>query len=130
VGTVIGSVLGALGVGGVALVAQATGWIVVAPRNILLLAAGAGGALGAVLAPTGAWILMRHVPIWRAVAEPGIGTLLGALVGIGLMGVTRLELWAPAVFGIVGFAVATARLRLSHRSRAPVRANRDDQADA
>ena len=49
---------------------------------MLFAATGAFGAIaGAVLAPVAAWSLMRHVPLWRAIAETAAGTVLG--VGIG-----------------------------------------------
>src|SRR5438552_1299859 len=41
-----------------------------------------GAVNGAVLAPIAAWSLMRHVPIWRAIAETATGTAIGAFGGL------------------------------------------------
>jgi hypothetical protein len=73
-------------------------------RDLLpLLAWGAmvGAALGAVLGPLSAWLLMRHVPIGLALAGTALGTLVGAVIGIFVSGLD-----GALMFGLGGFAVA------------------------
>ena len=71
-------------------------------------AAAFGAAIGAVLAPVEAWILLRRVPLWRAIAETAVGTVLGALA-------FTLVLPGPIVGAVVGFTLAAIRLRIATR---------------
>jgi hypothetical protein len=64
-----------------------------------------GAALGAVLGPLSAWLLMRHVPIGLALGGTALGTLVGAVIGIIMSG-----LEGALVFGLGGFAVAALAL--------------------
>jgi hypothetical protein len=77
-----------------------------------------GGVLGFVLAPVAAWTLMRHVPLWRAIAETALGTVLGFAAGwvLGPTGLRILGYTAPwpFLFALGGFAAAAIRLRLMH----------------
>jgi hypothetical protein len=73
-----------------------------------------GGVLGLVLAPLAAWTLMRHVPIWRAIAETALGTTIGAVVGFALAATLQAGLILPIALALVGFVVAAVRLRVSH----------------
>jgi hypothetical protein len=66
-----------------------------------------GAALGAVLGPISAWLLMRHVPIGLALAGTALGTLIGAVIGIFVN-----ELGGALAFGLGGFAVAAIALWL------------------
>lgn len=77
-----------------------------------------GAIVGALLAPVAAWLLMRHVPIWRAILETLTGTLIGASLGMFLMPVYHMGLAWPTMLGIVGFLGAAARLRIT-RQRSP-----------
>ena len=75
----------------------------------LLLGAAVGAAFGALLAPIAAWVLLRTVPLGRAVLETALGTLLGAIV-----------MWfvppiGPVWGGMLGFAVAAVRMRFVAR---------------
>src|SRR5688500_3432744 len=48
-----------------------------------MLTTGAGGAaLGAVLMPVSGWLLLRHVPLGRALGYATLGTLTGAAIGL------------------------------------------------
>src|SRR5437870_1474322 len=38
--------------------------------------------VGAIGTPLISWILMRRVPLWRAVTEPAVGGVLGTLVAL------------------------------------------------
>jgi hypothetical protein len=69
-----------------------------------------GAPLGAVLLPISGWLLMRRVPLGRAM----LGTMLGAIAG-GLMGwfaPLHIDVLDRALFGaFVGFATAVIALR-------------------
>jgi hypothetical protein len=115
VGAVVGAALGALALWGLSIAIRN-------PRSVELIgaAAGFGGVLGLVLAPVAAWTLMRHVPLWRAILETAVGTALGVAAGWVLgprLGYAAL--W-PIGLGLVGFAVAAIRLRLTHRGTVQV----------
>ena len=74
-------------------------------------------ALGAILAPTTAWLFLRRVQIGRAIAHTTIGTALGAALG---MLIERFVLDRPllqfAIIGaLIGFFAAAVRLRLTTR---------------
>ncbi len=77
------------------------------------VAARVGALLGAVLAPTSCWLLMRHVPLWRAILQPTIGTCIGALMGI-LFGPGE-EVGILLGFGgaLIGFVVSATWLRFT-----------------
>lgn len=60
------------------------------------------GIMGAIFGPMLAWSSMRRVPLWRAALEPGLGALVGAVLGM-MTGVESLFLlgtvcgvWLPA----------------------------------
>ena len=76
-----------------------------------------GGATGAALAPLAAWTLMRRVPIWRAIAETGIGTVFGTAIGLVFQPLCDTAWLSPPVLGIAGFALVAIRLRLPRRAR-------------
>jgi hypothetical protein len=85
-----------------------------------------GAVLGGVLGPLVAWTALRHVPLWRLLLEPAVGTVPGALIGWSIphpIGVPRL-----IVFPLIGMAVAALRLRYSfpvrrRQSSEPTRSN-------
>jgi hypothetical protein len=83
----------------------------------LAFAAILGGGLGFVLAPIAAWTLMRHVPLWRAIAETAAGTMVGFGAGwLLLLGMDRPSVMMhPLVLALVGFTTAALRLRLRYR---------------
>jgi hypothetical protein len=76
-----------------------------------------GGVMGAVLAPIAAWTLMRHVPIWRAIADTCVGTLIGAVIGLIFQPRYDTAWLSPPLLGIGGFVLAAIRLRFSKRAR-------------
>lgn len=112
VGAAVGAVLGSV---------LAAGLMLVPPRVIfwegVVVGAEFGAAVGAVLAPIAAFSLMRRVPIWRAIAETAVGTMVGAGIGLVLQPYVFALAASPMVLGIVGFAVAALRLRLSQGTR-------------
>ena len=108
-GAVVGSVLGALTI---------IGWIVVESRRltgsdwpVIGVAAVAGAAIGAVLAPIFAWALLRTVPLGRAILGTAVGTVAGVVVG-------PLIHAAGLIPGaLAGFAIAAVALRLTASRR-------------
>lgn len=91
----------------------------------VLFAALWGGGVGAVLGPAAAWLLMRHVPLWKAIAGTALGTLAGVAMGILLSmipGQGQL-LMDVQLFGspILGFGVAALVLRRSAARQASAR---------
>ncbi|HJU64195.1 MAG TPA: hypothetical protein VJ596_00900 [Gemmatimonadaceae bacterium] len=111
-GAIVGAVVGLLVMAPVVLLADPRS--VRSGAGVLGWSAAFGGALGFVLAPLAAWTLMRHVPIWRAIAETALGTTIGAVVGFGISAVVQLGLLAPIALALFGFVVAAVRLRVSH----------------
>jgi hypothetical protein len=108
-GACVGAVAG--GVTLVALEALPALWGGFAPEFVALgIGPFVGGALGAVLFPAAGWLLMRHVPIGRALLATLAGTWLGALVALS----TPLSHSLLAVLGIpvVGFVIAAVVVRV------------------
>jgi len=82
-------------------------------RELVLFGAEFGAATGAVLAPIAAWTLMRRVPLWRAIAETAVGTVLGAAIGLIGQPLINTAWLSPVLLGIAGFILAAIRLRLA-----------------
>lgn len=74
---------------------------------LLARGAAAGGALGLVLGPLAAWLLMRHVPIGLAIGGTALGSIAGAVVGLFVSGSSGI-----VAFALGGFAVAAVALWL------------------
>jgi hypothetical protein len=71
---------------------------------------------GAIGIPVLAWLLMRRVPLWRAISEPTIGAgigLIAALVSIPLLDPPMIVQPLGVLAGTLG---AAFRLRYAHRS--------------
>lgn len=82
--------------------------------DAFVLAAVVGGALGGVLTPSAAWILLRRVPIGRAFGITAISTAVGGAVGLLASALNPLVAIGGAV---IGFAVSVGWLRRKgHRS--------------
>lgn len=113
-GAVVGGLLGAAALA----IATMSGLLYFArtiDAEILLAGAKAGALAGVVLAPVAAWTLMRSVPLWRAIGEPGIGTALGSVLGTVVGRYTDFGLSASILGGLIGFLVAAVRLRFFYR---------------
>ena len=110
VGAGVGSVLGTFLVA--MLAAREGGFGLIGPIQVLLVGASFGASVGAVLAPLAAWTLMRRVPIWRAVAETAVGTVVGTGIGLLIGPNADSPFSLPLVLGLAGFALASLRLRL------------------
>jgi hypothetical protein len=82
-------------------------------RTIVGIAAEVGFIFGVVAGTSLGWLLLRRVPIWRAVGETalaaGCAALLALLLDAGLFGLLAL----PASASLL----AAFRLRWSHASR-------------
>ena len=122
-GAVVGAVLGA---GLAALIGPSLGDFSI-HLDVLYAGAEFGIAAGAVLAPLAAWTFMRRVPIWRAIAETGAGTVFGTAVGLVLQPRFDTAWLAPPLLGIAGFTFAAIRLSLRNRASAQ-RSHIDAQA--
>ena len=80
--------------------------------ELLRLGATFGAPLGAVLFPLAGWLLMRHVPLGRALLGTAAGTVAGGLVGWFVpVGPDRIA--RTLIAGIVGFVLAVLALRRS-----------------
>lgn len=109
-GSAIGAVVGALSLW------VATALLGVGPHGsngaLLLAGAEAGALTGAVLAPISAWSLMRYVPLWRAIGEPALGTILGSIAGSAAAAPLHGGLAWSILGALIGFVVAAVRLRI------------------
>jgi hypothetical protein len=118
VGAAVGAACGAVAIGIVAVVEDGARVLL---RDPELFAVGAafGAMVGVVAAPLVAWVLLRSVPLGRAIAGTALGTVAGAVAG-------DLALSIPGAIygGFAGFAAAAlwlhARSRLGGRAEARV----------
>ncbi len=77
------------------------------PMGIFLLGAGGvvGGIMGAVLGPPAAWLLLRHVPLGRAIGGTAVGTFLSSVLWLMVIGESAFPLGALAGFILSAVAV-------------------------
>lgn len=73
--------------------------------DLLLVVAWFGAIVGAVFGPVAAWLLMRHVPLWRAVGGTALGTLAASALGL-LIGGEEMSFNAA----LLGFGAASVYL--------------------
>jgi hypothetical protein len=81
--------------------------------------------VGAIGTPVLAWLLMRRVPLWRAIMEPAIGGVLGTLIALAAIPVLHPPLLVQPLFVLAGVVGAAARLRRAHRTVPGVHAASD-----
>ena len=109
-GAIVGAVTGAL------VAAVITSFVTrsAPPLSPELFGIGAmfGAPLGAVLFPAAGWLLMRHVPLGKALLGTSIGTLAGGLVG-WFLPIGTDPLGRTLTLGVLGFAAAVILLRRS-----------------
>ena len=74
-------------------------------NNVLAFA-----VVGATMTPLATWTKLRRVPLWRAVAEPLVWGVIGAIIAAALGSGAGLLVLAPA-----GIAMGVARLQRVHR---------------
>jgi hypothetical protein len=72
------------------------------------------GALGT---PLLTWLLMRRVPLWRAIAEPAVGGVLGTLVALAAIPLVSAPILLQPLCVLTGVVGAAFRLRYAHRGR-------------
>ena len=72
--------------------------------------------VGAIGIPMLAWLLMRRVPLWRAITEPAIGGALGLLVALASIPLLNPPLVVQPLLVLAGTVGAALRLRHTHRS--------------
>jgi len=111
-GAVVGAVCGALAL---AIVLTLIGTPLVLLDPELYAIGGAFGAVtGAVFAPTMSWLLLRRVPLGRAIAHTTVGAIIGGVVGFFLpvwslgFAIVPGFLWG----GLLGATAAAGRIRL------------------
>lgn len=78
-----------------------------------------GGIVGAVLAPLLGWVVLRPVPLGRALVWCATGTVAGAVVGTAL---SPTDPFAPTYGGVVGITIGAVVARLitgRRQSRTP-----------
>lgn len=89
------------------------------PESLLFLlmavvfVTGAGAVAGATLGPPAAWLLMRHVPLGKAVGGAALGALLATVAGSAL---GLLAGWGDdglLIYPLLGFGASTVYLNLS-----------------
>jgi hypothetical protein len=86
------------------------------PVRILLLPAIIGAVLGAVCAPTAGWVLLRHVPLGRALGGLTVGTIVGGVVGWFLPS-SFDPINETITVAAFGFLCAAVLLRIRHARR-------------
>lgn len=103
-GAIAGAILGVLIVTfGIVRVASTAEFS--AAATVLLLGAAFGGVLGAILAPFTGWVLLRRVPLGRAVGGTFLGSMIGAFLGV-LAG-PNASIWGA----LTGFGAAAVWMR-------------------
>jgi hypothetical protein len=116
-GAIVGSGLGVLAMSFLGLFREGLGGLLNA--SVLFPVGAMFGALaGASLGPAAGWILLRRVPLGRAIAHTAAGTAIGVIAGYGLGPVLHLGLLWPIALGVLGFLAAAVRLRLATPPRA------------
>ena len=79
---------------------------------------------GAIGTPMISWLLMRRVPLWRAIAEPAVGGILGTLLALASIPFLPLPLLAQPLLVFAGIGGAALRLRATHSvEKVPVHAS-------
>ncbi|MGH7528136.1 MAG: hypothetical protein ACREMX_15685 [Gemmatimonadales bacterium] len=108
-GVVVGAACGGIAI---ALVAVLSGdWRSALRPGLWTLGGVVGAVIGAVVAPVMSWLLLRHVPLGRAILQTAVGTILGGALGLRLT-------TNPFVAAVAGFSAAAVRLAfVTRRSR-------------
>lgn len=120
-GAVFGAVLGVFAMAFIALVSGGPRWLA-ETSTFFDTGAAFGACVGAVLAPAAGWLLMRHVPLWRAIGETALGTVTGVVLGFFLGRFSSFGALWPIGLGVIGFVAAAVRLRVARRWNAHVTA--------
>jgi hypothetical protein len=78
--------------------------------DVLIFVAGFGAVLGTIAAPAGGWLLLRHVPLGRAMLWSVLGTVVGA-VTLWTVPLGRDQIGRAIIGAVAGFLVAAIVLR-------------------
>jgi drug/metabolite transporter superfamily protein YnfA len=98
------------------------------PRHLDVLAfvAGFGAVCGIIAAPAGGWLLLRHVPLGRAMLWSVLGTVVGAVVA-WTVPLGRDQIGRAVLGAVLGFIIAallvrstTPRVRPAHNPSTPL----------
>jgi hypothetical protein len=73
--------------------------------------------VGAVGTPVLTWLLMRRVPLWRAILEPAVGGVLGTLLALATISLFHPPLLVQPLCMLGGIGIAA--LRLQHADGRP-----------
>jgi hypothetical protein len=78
-------------------------------RDIWAIGGGFGAAIGAVVAPLFSWLLLRYVPLGKAILHSAIGTIIGGALFFALPP-------GPLIGALLGFGLAAGRLAYVNRA--------------
>jgi hypothetical protein len=67
--------------------------------------------VAAIGTPLLSWLLMRRVPLWRAIGEPAMGGVVGTLLALSTVPLFRAPLLVQPLCVLAGIGVAALRLR-------------------
>jgi hypothetical protein len=81
--------------------------------------------VGAIGLPVLAWLLMRRVPLWRAILEPAVGGVLGTLTALATIPLLHPPLLVQPLCVLAGIIGAAVRLRRTHQRVPSVRSGSD-----
>lgn len=86
--------------------------------DVLAFVAGFGAVFGVIAAPAGGWLLMRHVPLGRAMLWCVIGTVVGGVI-FWTVPLGHDQIGRAIIGAVAGFLIAAVALRrMTPRSRA------------
>ena len=87
--------------------------------GLLAIGAAFGAPLGAVLFPLAGWLLMRRVPLGRALLGTSVGTIAGGVIGWFVPAGSDI-IGRTLIAGLIGFAIAVFVLRRSSGASRPM----------
>ncbi len=107
-GAIVGAIAGAaaLAIWGLFVQGPPSGAVGNGFGSFLAAGAGIGALFGVVLGPAAAWLLMRTVPLGRALFGTAVGTVIGGVAGLAL-GLN------PIAMPVAGFLAAALALRVT-----------------
>jgi hypothetical protein len=120
-GAIFGTLAGLAIAGVVILMLPAT-----PPSMFVGIAALVGAGVGAVLFPTTGWMVMRHVPIGRALLGTFVGTVIGGVAGSAAFFYGKAPIHPVLMIGasaLTGFVASVVLLRITAK-----RATKSDAA--
>lgn len=129
-GAIVGAGCGVLAfVGASALLGQ---WDAFVEPMVWVVGGAAGAAVGMIAAPLLSWVLLRRVPLGRAIVQTALGTIAGGMIGMLLASgsaAVAAGFFTPFIGGLAGFGVAAARLALRARRERALSAAGSGRAD-